>query len=73
LTPAARRLRAALGFSSSRHARRRDIWGWLGILAGAAVFVAALAVPFGDAGLAIAVALVLRGGLTVLDADGASR
>jgi hypothetical protein len=29
----------------------RDIWGWLGILTGAAVFVAALAVPQGDTAL----------------------
>jgi len=53
--------------------RWRDIVGWLGIMAGAAVFVAALAVPFDDAGLAISFALVLRGGLTTLAENGSER
>lgn len=41
--------------------RRRDIRGWLGIIAGAAVFVAALAMPLDDAALLLALALVARG------------
>jgi len=49
--------------------RWRDIWGWLGIVAGAAVFVAALAVPLDDAALVVAFALALRGGRVVLDVD----
>ena len=52
--------------SNSRHARRRDIVGWLGILAGAAVFVAALAVPLDDAALLLALVLGLRGGGNIL-------
>jgi hypothetical protein len=49
--------------------RRRDLWGWLSILAGAAVFVAALTVPLGDPALVVALAMGLRGGRLVLDVD----
>jgi hypothetical protein len=42
---------------------RRDLVGWLGIVAGAAVFVAALALP-----LVVALMLVLRGGRVIRDA-----
>ena len=35
---------------------------WLGILAGAAVFVAALAVPLDDPALVVALMLAVRGG-----------
>ena len=43
--------------------------GWLGILAGAAVFVAALAVPLDDPALLLALVLALRGGQMVLDME----
>ena len=43
--------------------------GWLGIVAGAAVFVAALAVPLDDAALVLALGLKLRGGLLILVSD----
>ena len=52
-----------------RGTRWRDIRGWLGILAGAAVFVGALAVPLNDAALLLALVLTLRGGRMILDAD----
>ncbi len=39
--------------------RWRDIWGWLGIMAGVAVLVTALLVPLDDSGLALAAALVV--------------
>ncbi len=45
--------------------RWREICGWLGITAGAAVFVAALAVPLDDP--ALVVALAVRGGQTIFD------
>jgi hypothetical protein len=48
--------------------RRRDIVGWLGIVAGASVFVAALAVPLDDPALLLALVLALRGGRVILDA-----
>jgi hypothetical protein len=44
----------------------RDIVGWLGILAGAAVFIAALAVPLDDTALLLTVAIVLRSGQELL-------
>jgi hypothetical protein len=40
--------------------------GWLGIVAGAAVFVGALAVPLDDPALLPALVLALRGGGNVL-------
>ena len=43
----------------------RDIVDWLGILAGAAVLVASLAVPLDDAAFAVTLALWLRGLRTV--------
>jgi hypothetical protein len=48
---------------------RRDIRGWLGIGAGAAVFVAALVLQLDDPVLIVALMLTLRGGRTILDAD----
>jgi len=48
--------------ADTRTSRSRDILGWLGLVAGVAVLVAALLVPLDDAGLALAAALVLRGG-----------
>jgi hypothetical protein len=53
---------ASTGFS-----RHRDMLGWLGISAGAAVFVAALAVPLDDAALVMALALAVRGGRVIRD------
>jgi len=50
-------------------ARWRDILGWIGILAGAAVFVAALAVPLDDPALVMALMLGLRGSRQILDVD----
>ena len=47
--------------------RWRDLWGWLGIAAGAAVFVAALAVPLDDTALVMALMLAVRGGRLMLD------
>ena len=46
--------------------RWRDIVAWLGIVAGAAVFVGALAVPLDDPALLPALVLALRGGGNVL-------
>jgi hypothetical protein len=42
--------------------RWRAACGWLGIVAGVTVFVAALAVPLDDPALVVAVMLALRGG-----------
>ena len=47
--------------------RWRDLWGWLGVVAGAAVFVAALAGPLDDSALLLALVLALRGGRLALD------
>jgi hypothetical protein len=41
---------------------RRDVLAWLGIVAGAAVYVAALAFPLDDPALVVALMLMLRGG-----------
>jgi hypothetical protein len=49
--------------------RWRDILGWLGIVAGAVVFVAALALSLDDPALVVALALELRGGRLILDID----
>jgi hypothetical protein len=46
---------------------RRDVLGWLGIVAGAAVLVGALAVPLDDPALVVALMLVLRGGRLIRD------
>jgi hypothetical protein len=43
--------------------------GGLGILAGASVFVATLAVPLDDPALLLALVLALRGGWRALDTD----
>ena len=48
-------------------ARWRDLWGWLSIVAGVAVFVVALAVPLDDPALLLAPVLALRGGPLALD------
>lgn len=48
-------------------ARWRDILGWIGIVAGAAMFVTALVVPLDDPALVVALAMGLRGGRLVLD------
>jgi hypothetical protein len=53
-TPGLQELAAGTG------GRRRDVLGWLGIMAGAAVFIAALAVPLDDAALVLALMLKLR-------------
>ena len=45
--------------------RRGYALGWLGIVAGAAVFVAALAVPLDDSALVVAVMVAVRGGRLV--------
>jgi hypothetical protein len=69
------RIAEALG--ASRHTtvlqRQRDLLGSVGMMLGAAALVAAIAVPFNDAGLVLGVAQMLRGGLTILGADGAGR
>jgi hypothetical protein len=44
---------------------RRDVLACLGIVAGAAVYVAALTVPLDDAGLLLALMLKLRGAVTM--------
>ena len=49
--------------------RWRDLGGWLGILAGVAVSVAALVVPLDDSALLLASAIVVRGGRLILDID----
>jgi hypothetical protein len=43
--------------------------GWLGIVAGAAVFVAALAVPLDDPALVVALVIGLRASRKILDVD----
>ncbi len=53
--------------ADTRTSRRRDIWGCLGITAGVALLMTALAVPLDDAGLALAAALVVRGGRLIVD------
>jgi hypothetical protein len=50
-----------------------EMLGTLGILLGAAVLVAALAVPLNDAGLVLGCAVVLRGGPTILNAEDQAR
>jgi hypothetical protein len=49
--------------------RWRTACGWLGIVAGAAGFVAALALRLDDPALVVAVSLVMRGGRLILDVD----
>jgi hypothetical protein len=53
----------------ARNIHLRDIVGWLGIVAGAAVFVLALTVPLDDSALVVALMLALRCGLLILHAD----
>jgi hypothetical protein len=43
--------------------------GWLGIVAGTAMFVAALAVPLDDPALVVALGMGLRGSRLILDVD----
>jgi hypothetical protein len=49
--------------------RSREVLGWLGILAGAAVFVAAPAVPLDGPALVVALVIGVRGGRAILDVD----
>jgi hypothetical protein len=49
--------------------RWRVACGWLGIVAGAAVFVGALAIPLDDPAMVVALMLALRGGHLTLDVD----
>jgi hypothetical protein len=53
--------------ADTRTSRWRDIWGWLGIVAGAAMFVVALAVPLDDPALVLALMISLRSVRLVLD------
>ena len=53
----------------ARSVHLQDALGWLGILAGAAVFVAARAVPLDDPALVVAVAIVMWGGRLILAVD----
>ena len=57
--------------SRSRHGV--DPGGWLGIVAGAAVFVAALTVPLDDPALLLALVLALLSGRLALDTEGRSQ
>jgi hypothetical protein len=63
------RAAAPSGESVNARSRWRDILGWLGIGAGAAVFVAALALSLDDPALVVALAIGLRGGRLILDID----
>jgi len=67
--PARRPVQTATSLSGPSRSPWRDLWGWTGIAAGAAVFVAALAIPLDDASLLLALALTLRGGRQILDAS----
>jgi hypothetical protein len=49
--------------------RTREVLGWLGVLVGAAVFVAALAVPLDDPALVMALVIGVRAGRVILDVD----
>jgi hypothetical protein len=55
-----------IGRTSSRW---RHACGWLGIAAGAAILVAALALPLDDPALVVALMLEVRGGRPILDVD----
>jgi hypothetical protein len=57
--------RVVIGEASTRW---RAACGWLGIMAGAAAFVATLAVPLDDPALVVVLMLVLRGGLVTVTA-----
>jgi len=48
------------------HDRWRVLWGLLGLGAGAAMFVAALAIRLDDSALLLALAMLLRGGRLIL-------
>jgi hypothetical protein len=69
VAPSTRTPAAAPVAIHQRQSRWRDACGWLGIMAGAAVFVAALAVPLDDPALVMALALGLRGGSLIPDVD----
>jgi hypothetical protein len=49
--------------------RRRVLGGWLGLVMGTALLVAALTIRLDDAALLLALALLLRGGCRILDVD----
>jgi hypothetical protein len=51
----------------------RDVVGWLGMVAGAAVFLAALAVPLDDPALVVALMLAVRSGRMILDGGPSTR
>lgn len=55
--------------TATAHRPWRSAGDVLGILAGAAVFVAALAVPLDDPALVVALMLCMRGGRLILDVD----
>ena len=55
--------------TATAHRHWRSAGDVLGILAGAAVFVAALAVPLDDPALVVALMLCMRGGRLILDVD----
>jgi hypothetical protein len=74
VSPAARRMRQASvayppAFGPTSPIRWRAACGSLGIMAGTAVFVAALAVPLDDPALVVALGLWVRGGRQILDVD----
>jgi len=52
--------------ASTGTSRRGDVLGWLGIVAGATVFIAGLAIPLDDPALVLALAVGLRGGRLIL-------
>ena len=71
--------RVAEAFGACRHAtvlrRQHDLLDSVGMMLGDVALVAAIAVPYIDAGLVLGVALVLRGGLAIIRAgtDGVGR
>jgi hypothetical protein len=61
-TPSPCRRAQAQTMTARSSSGRRDVLAWLGIVAGAAVYVAALAFPLDDPALVVALMLMLRGG-----------
>jgi hypothetical protein len=74
-SPAAATCRPAQAHATSARLSggRRDVLAWLGIVAGAAVYVAALVVPLDDAALLLGLAVAVRGGSNILVVDLPSR